>query len=62
MIAREDQPGHKRLVAYLIPANTATPDTTALRDALKQTLPDYMIPAAFVELDQLPLSGPDPPM
>jgi acyl carrier protein len=56
VIARQDQPGHQRLVAYLVAADTTTPCTTLLREALKQTLPDYMIPAAFVILDQLPLS------
>ncbi|MCA1682338.1 MAG: condensation domain-containing protein, partial [Actinobacteria bacterium] len=56
VIAREDHPGHQRLVAYLVPATATIPSTTTLRAVLKQTLPDYMIPAAFVELDQLPLS------
>jgi amino acid adenylation domain-containing protein/non-ribosomal peptide synthase protein (TIGR01720 family) len=57
VIAREDQPGHKRLVAYLVPTNTAIPTTTTLRDALQHTLPDYMIPSDFIELDQLPLNN-----
>jgi amino acid adenylation domain-containing protein/non-ribosomal peptide synthase protein (TIGR01720 family) len=57
VVAQQNHDGHKRLVAYVVSASdAAASDTTTLRDALKQTLPDYMIPAAFVELDQLPLS------
>ena len=51
--AREEAPGDTRLVAYLTPAHQ---DLEALRHALKQTLPDYMIPAAFVPLESLPLT------
>ncbi|GII31097.1 non-ribosomal peptide synthetase/MFS transporter [Planotetraspora mira] len=49
VIVREDRPGDQRLVAYVV---GTTPD----RAVLKQVLPDYMVPAAFVELDLLPLS------
>ncbi|HZM74979.1 MAG TPA: amino acid adenylation domain-containing protein, partial [Candidatus Limnocylindrales bacterium] len=55
VVAREDQPGVKRLVAYLVPVSHA-PETAELRELLKATLPDYMVPAAFVILDVLPLS------
>ncbi|MGR6319148.1 amino acid adenylation domain-containing protein [Micromonospora soli] len=52
VIVREDSPGDKRLTAYLVgPAEHA-----ALKAALKETLPEYMVPAAFVTLDALPLS------
>jgi amino acid adenylation domain-containing protein len=51
VIAREDTPGEKRLVAYLI-ADVLDPST--LRAALKVNLPDYMLPAAFVQLDRMP--------
>ncbi|MGH3612834.1 MAG: amino acid adenylation domain-containing protein, partial [Pseudonocardia sp.] len=57
VIARQDQPNHHRLVAYLTPTNpTTTIPTSTLRDTLKQTLPDYMIPSAFVQLTELPLT------
>ncbi|WP_422751932.1 non-ribosomal peptide synthetase/MFS transporter [Micromonospora sp. WMMD708] len=52
VIVREDSPGDKRLTAYLVgPAEHA-----ALKAALKETLPEYMVPAAFVTLDALPLT------
>ncbi|HZR48407.1 MAG TPA: condensation domain-containing protein, partial [Streptosporangiaceae bacterium] len=58
VIAREDTPGRKQLTAYLIPAAGATPpDAGDLRGWLKDTLPDYMIPAAFVTMDALPLTA-----
>ncbi|HEX6909837.1 MAG TPA: amino acid adenylation domain-containing protein, partial [Longimicrobium sp.] len=49
--------GAQRLVGYLVLADGAdAPAPRALRDALRETLPDYMVPAAFVVLDRLPLS------
>ncbi|HEY6422703.1 MAG TPA: amino acid adenylation domain-containing protein [Pseudonocardiaceae bacterium] len=57
VIVREDQSGHKRLVAYLVPAAVSVaPATAALREFLLRILPDYMVPAAFVVLDALPLN------
>ncbi|WUI28994.1 amino acid adenylation domain-containing protein [Mycobacterium sp. NBC_00419] len=50
VIAREDQPGDKRLVAYI----TGPADSTAIRDALSAQLPSYLVPAAVVILDALP--------
>ena len=55
-VVREDQPGNKRLVAYVVPANGPAPATPELRDFLKKSLPEYMVPAAFVPLEALPLS------
>lgn len=56
VIARDDVPGDKRLVAYLVLETTSAPSIDALRAALKIVLPDYMIPSAFVTLDRLPLT------
>ncbi|HYH44180.1 MAG TPA: condensation domain-containing protein, partial [Thermoanaerobaculia bacterium] len=52
VVAREDAPGPRRLVAYV------TGDVTAgeLRRSLREQLPDYMVPAAFVVLEALPLN------
>ncbi|MGH3823001.1 MAG: amino acid adenylation domain-containing protein, partial [Pseudonocardiaceae bacterium] len=55
--AREDQPGIKRLVGYVVPATENPPTVAELRSHLGQTLPDYMVPAVFVTLEALPL-GP----
>ena len=55
VLVREDQPGERRLVAYFISGqNIAAND---LRSHLAQALPDYMVPAAFVRLDALPLTA-----
>jgi len=54
VIAREDTPGHKQLVAYLV---TDTVDAPALRKRLGMHLPEYMVPAAFVALPILPLTA-----
>jgi len=56
VVAREPQPGNKILVAYLEPRPGIQPDVSELRDHLKQSLPEYMVPSAFVLLDKLPLS------
>ncbi len=56
VIALEDTPGDKRLVAYIIPQLKQTPITSELRQFLKTQLPEYMVPNAFVILDSLPLT------
>ncbi len=57
VLAREDTPGLKRLVAYFSPTAVDRPvDVEALRRHLIEKLPDYMVPVAYVALDALPLS------
>ena len=55
VIVREDRPGDRRLVAYLV-ATGEVPKTAELRDTLKETLPEYMVPSLFVPLETLPLT------
>ena len=53
----EDETGNKRLVAYIVPAGAHMPAAAELRRVLGDSLPDYMVPSAFVELDALPLTA-----
>jgi amino acid adenylation domain-containing protein len=55
VITREDQPGDVRIVAYVVPRSQVTADADILRDFLRQSLPDYMIPQHVIELAALPL-------
>ncbi|MET9183028.1 amino acid adenylation domain-containing protein, partial [Kitasatospora aureofaciens] len=55
VVVREDAPGEKRLVGYLVPA-AGPVDPDALRTHLAAELPDYMLPAALVPLERLPLT------
>ncbi|HEU4558162.1 MAG TPA: amino acid adenylation domain-containing protein, partial [Longimicrobium sp.] len=52
VVARENQPGEKQLVAYVV----GGVDAEALRAHLRRSLPEYMVPGAFVFLDALPLT------
>ncbi len=54
---REDTPGRKQLVAYAVPAPGTEPDPTQLRRFLRERLPRFMVPAAAVLLDALPLTA-----
>ncbi len=56
VIVREDRTGDPRLVAYVVPRRVPGPSSPELRRHLKQTLPDYMVPALFVGLPTLPLT------
>lgn len=56
VVAREDRPGDKRLVAYVVPQDGESAASSALRSALAAKLPEYMIPAQFVFLKRLPLT------
>ncbi len=55
VLARENAPGEKQLVAYLVAQRESQPTAGELRGFLKEKLPDYMMPAVFVPLDALPL-------
>ncbi|RSS56463.1 non-ribosomal peptide synthetase, partial [Streptomyces sp. WAC06614] len=58
VVVREDTPGDKRLVGYVVPAGSpADVDPAALRTHVGTTLPDYMVPAAVVVLDALPVTA-----
>jgi acyl carrier protein len=56
VVAREDEAGDKRLVAYVIAGENGGPGISELHEYLKGKLPDYMIPSAFVMMDELPLT------
>jgi len=62
VVVREDRPGSRRLVGYVVfdqtdPTDRTDPKSAALAAWLRERLPDYMIPAAFVVLDALPLTA-----
>ncbi len=56
VLAREDTPNDKRLVAYIISRTARAPSTRELLDFLQHRLPNYMVPATFVPLAALPLT------
>ncbi|MFE7614693.1 amino acid adenylation domain-containing protein [Streptomyces sp. NPDC057496] len=57
VVVREDQPGSRRLVAYVVPAPGHRMDGAELRRFAAGLLPEFMVPAAVVELAELPLTG-----
>jgi amino acid adenylation domain-containing protein/non-ribosomal peptide synthase protein (TIGR01720 family) len=57
VVAREDQPGDRRLAAYVVTRNQTKIASGELRAFLKDRLPEYMTPSAFVLLDALPLTA-----
>ena len=54
LLAREDEPGDTRMVAYVVPRDGSTPTADALRAYLRERLPDFMIPQHFLALDEFP--------
>ncbi|WP_017149593.1 amino acid adenylation domain-containing protein [Bacillus bingmayongensis] len=56
VVVREDQPGDKRLVAYIVPSEHVNIDTAEMRQYVGLSLPDYMVPYAFVMISELPLT------
>jgi amino acid adenylation domain-containing protein len=56
VLAREDRPGDRRLVAYVVPEPGGRVDPVAMRQTATDTLPDFMVPAAVMVVDALPLT------
>ncbi|MCF3960188.1 amino acid adenylation domain-containing protein [Streptomyces fuscigenes] len=56
VVVREDRPGDKRLVAYVVPAAEAQVRTAELRERVAEVLPDYMVPATVVTVAGFPLT------
>ena len=56
VLAREDAPGDKRLVAYVVSQQESAPSINELKNFLKQTLPEHMVSTAYVFVDALPLT------
>ena len=56
VLAREDTPGSKQLVGYVVPQGDARPTAEDLRRSLGTSLPEYMVPSQFVFLDAMPLT------
>ena len=57
VVGWEDNPGNKRLIAYVVPVETHKVTVTELRRVLAEKLPDYMVPSAFITLPRLPLTA-----
>ncbi|MFI7388118.1 amino acid adenylation domain-containing protein [Streptomyces sp. NPDC049813] len=57
VVVREDRPGEKRLVGYVVPEDSADLDTASLRDHMEHRLPEHLRPGAYVLLDRLPINA-----
>lgn len=58
-IVREDKPGDKRLVAYVVPIAGRKVGTSEIKEYMRQNVPDYMVPSIIIFLNELPLSAND---
>jgi acyl-CoA synthetase (AMP-forming)/AMP-acid ligase II len=56
VLAWEDSPGHKRLIAYVTATNGQSTNSGTLREKLRERLPEYMIPASFISIEHFPLT------
>ncbi len=56
VLAREDNPGNQKLVAYFVSSNPEKTTVAFLRESLKIQLPEYMVPAVFMALEEMPLT------
>jgi amino acid adenylation domain-containing protein len=56
VVAREDMPGNKQLVAYVVYNSEQEPSAGEMRGFLKESVPDYMVPSRFVSMQRLPLT------
>jgi amino acid adenylation domain-containing protein len=57
VVARQDDGSEKRLIAYIVPAAAAILKGSVLREFLRQSLPEYMLPSVFVAVESLPMSA-----
>ena len=56
-VLREDDPGDARLAGYVVPRGGADVSAAELRAHLRERLPEYMVPSAFVMMEEMPLTG-----
>jgi amino acid adenylation domain-containing protein len=56
VLVREDVPGNQRIVAYIVCSTDEKPDTEDLKRALREKLPEYMVPSVFITLPTMPLT------
>jgi acyl carrier protein len=57
VVAREEEIGQRRLVGYVVSATGEDVEVASLREHLKKSLPEYMVPAVLVQLEQIPLTA-----